>query len=51
MARVAILDDYQGVALGMADWKSLPAGTDVQVFSDHLDSATRSRSGWPTSTS
>lgn len=39
MARVAILDDYQGVALGMADWKSLPAGTDVQVFSDHLDSA------------
>jgi len=37
MARVAILDDYQGVALGMADWKSLPAGTDVQVFSDHLD--------------
>jgi phosphoglycerate dehydrogenase-like enzyme len=38
MARVAILDDYQGVALGMADWKSLPAGTDVQAFSDHLDS-------------
>ena len=37
MARVAILDDYQGVALGLADWKSLPAGTDVQVFSDHLD--------------
>ena len=38
MARVAILDDYQGVALGMADWKSLPAGTHVQAFSDHLDS-------------
>ena len=38
MARVAILDDYQGVALSMADWKSLPAGTDVQAFSDHLDS-------------
>ena len=36
MARVALLDDYQGVALGMADWKSLPAGTDVVVFKDHL---------------
>ena len=36
MARVALLDDYQGVALRMADWKSLPAGTEVQVFRDHL---------------
>lgn len=36
MARVALLDDYQGVALRMADWKSLPAGTDVQAFRDHL---------------
>ena len=36
MARVALLDDYQGVALGMADWKSLPAGTEVVVFKDHL---------------
>ena len=36
MARVALLDDYQGVALGMADWKSLPAGTDVVAFRDHL---------------
>jgi phosphoglycerate dehydrogenase-like enzyme len=36
VARVALLDDYQGVALGMADWKSLPAGTDVVVFKDHL---------------
>jgi len=36
MARVALLDDYQGVALRMADWKSLPAGTDVVAFSDHL---------------
>jgi len=33
---VALLDDYQGVALGMADWKSLPAGTEVVVFKDHL---------------
>jgi phosphoglycerate dehydrogenase-like enzyme len=37
MARVALLDDYQGVALGMADWKSLPKGTDVVAFPDHLD--------------
>jgi len=37
MARVALLDDYQGVALGMADWKSLPRGTDVVAFPDHLD--------------
>ncbi len=36
MARVALLDDYQGAALGMADWKSLPAGTEVVVFKDHL---------------
>src|SRR5207253_10745491 len=36
MTRVAILDDYQGVARRMADWTSLPAGTDVVVFADHL---------------
>ena len=36
MARVAILDDYQNVARRMADWSSLPAGTDVVVFADHL---------------
>ena len=36
MNRVAILDDYQNVALGMADWKSLPLDTEVVVFEDHL---------------
>lgn len=36
MARVALLDDYQNVALGMADWKLLPSGTDVVAFADHL---------------
>ncbi|MEU9387963.1 NAD(P)-dependent oxidoreductase, partial [Streptomyces sp. NPDC048279] len=30
--RIAILDDYQGVALGLADWDSLRA--DVHVFRD-----------------
>ena len=36
MPRVAILDDYQGVALQMADWSVLPTDCRVQVFSDHL---------------
>ena len=36
MARVAVLDDYQGVALQMADWSTLPPGTDLQIFRDHL---------------
>ncbi|PON17455.1 hydroxyacid dehydrogenase [Candidatus Entotheonella serta] len=36
MTRVALLDDYQDVALQMADWQSLPADVDVQVFRDHL---------------
>jgi phosphoglycerate dehydrogenase-like enzyme len=36
MSRVAILDDYQDVAGRMADWASLPAGTDLVVFRDHL---------------
>lgn len=34
--RVAVLDDYQGVALEMADWSTLPRETQVQVFRDHL---------------
>lgn len=37
MTRVAILDDYQGVARGLADWGSLPAGTEVVAFRDHLN--------------
>jgi phosphoglycerate dehydrogenase-like enzyme len=36
MVRVALLDDYQDVALTSADWSALPAGTDVQAFRDHL---------------
>jgi lactate dehydrogenase-like 2-hydroxyacid dehydrogenase len=36
MTRVAILDDYQDVALGLADWKTLPAGTEVVAFREHL---------------
>jgi phosphoglycerate dehydrogenase-like enzyme len=36
MPRVAILDDYQGVALKMADWSVLPTDYQVQSFNDHL---------------
>jgi phosphoglycerate dehydrogenase-like enzyme len=36
MARVAILDDYQNVALHMADWNTLPKDIEVRVFQDHL---------------
>jgi phosphoglycerate dehydrogenase-like enzyme len=34
---VAILDDYQGVALAMADWRSLHPQATIEAFADHLD--------------
>ena len=34
--KVAVLDDYQGVALGMADWFMLEKTADITVFRDHL---------------
>ena len=37
--RVAILDDYQRVALSMADWPSIGAGVAVQPFHERLGSA------------
>jgi hypothetical protein len=37
---VAVLDDYQDVALHMADWRALPADVEVQVFRDHLKEQT-----------
>ena len=37
MMRVAILDDYQGVALALADWQSLHPQAQMQAFADHLD--------------
>ena len=37
MMRVAILDDYQGVALSLADWQSLHPRAQMQAFADHLD--------------
>ena len=34
--KVAVLDDYQGVAAGLAGWSRLPQGTDLRFFRDHL---------------
>jgi phosphoglycerate dehydrogenase-like enzyme len=35
--RIAILDDYQNVALGYADWKGLPGAPEITVFSEHIE--------------
>ncbi|HEY6098251.1 MAG TPA: D-2-hydroxyacid dehydrogenase family protein, partial [Anaeromyxobacter sp.] len=34
--KVAVLDDYQGVAQGAADWSRLPPGAEVRFFREHL---------------
>jgi phosphoglycerate dehydrogenase-like enzyme len=34
--RIAVLDDYQNVALTMADWSMLDGRASVTVFNDHL---------------
>jgi phosphoglycerate dehydrogenase-like enzyme len=34
--RIAVLDDYQNVALSIADWSALDAQATVTVFMDHL---------------
>jgi phosphoglycerate dehydrogenase-like enzyme len=34
--RVAVLDDYQNVALSMADWSPLDERAEVIVFNDHI---------------
>ncbi len=34
--KVAVLDDYQAVALTMADWSPLRGRAEVSVFADHL---------------
>ena len=38
MIRIALLDDYQSVALDCADWGQLSAGCMVKTFHDHLKS-------------
>ncbi|HZQ32068.1 MAG TPA: D-2-hydroxyacid dehydrogenase family protein, partial [Mycobacterium sp.] len=34
--QVAILDDYQNVALEMADWTAVSSRADITVFNDHI---------------
>lgn len=36
MLRVAILDDYAGVALASADWSMLDGIAEIEVFRAHL---------------
>ncbi|MBT6274821.1 MAG: D-2-hydroxyacid dehydrogenase family protein [Chromatiales bacterium] len=36
VTRIAILDDYQNVALDMAEWDSLRQSADISAFNDHL---------------
>jgi phosphoglycerate dehydrogenase-like enzyme len=36
-ARIAVLDDYQRIALGIAPWADLGGEVEVTAFSDHLD--------------
>ena len=38
--KVAILDDYQKVALKMADWSRLPAGSEIIAFNEHWTGTT-----------
>jgi phosphoglycerate dehydrogenase-like enzyme len=35
---LTLLDDYQGLAMDMADWSSLPPGTRIQVLRESLSS-------------
>jgi len=35
--KIAILDDYQNVALGSADWSAVAKKADITVFNDHID--------------
>jgi phosphoglycerate dehydrogenase-like enzyme len=35
--KIAILDDYQNVALSSADWSAVAKKADITVFNDHID--------------
>ena len=39
MPRIAIFDDYQNVALKLADWSEVTEKATVTVFNDHLSDA------------
>jgi phosphoglycerate dehydrogenase-like enzyme len=42
--KVAVLDDYQGVALEMADWSRVRSRAEVDVFNDHVSDPASVRS-------
>lgn len=35
--KIAILDDYQNIALAMADWSAITQNADITVFNDHIN--------------
>ncbi len=37
MIRIALLDDYQNVAMDYADWTQLPEGAAVETFTEYID--------------
>jgi phosphoglycerate dehydrogenase-like enzyme len=37
--KIAILDDYQKVALSITDWSAVAKKADITVFNDHIDQA------------
>jgi len=34
--KIAVLDDYQNIALKMEDWSSIPGNPEIRVFNDHV---------------
>jgi len=36
MVRIAVLDDYQGIALSLGGWQRLPPDSEIEAFRDHL---------------
>lgn len=34
--KIAVLNDYQNIALKMADWSSIPGRPEITVFNDHI---------------
>jgi D-3-phosphoglycerate dehydrogenase len=51
MLKIAVLDDYQNVALTFADWHAVQAQCEVRVFDRNLGSVDDAAGPWPTSTS
>ncbi|SVE40872.1 uncharacterized protein METZ01_LOCUS493726, partial [marine metagenome] len=37
MVKIVVLDDYQGVALSLADWSRFPPGTEITVLSHNIE--------------